>query len=134
MPETTKIIIAAGGLLGSHEDDVLRIAVIYRGRYDDWTLPKGHIEDGEAVEDAAIREVEEETGCLGEIIEIVRPVSYLAKGQPKIVVFYRMSLVKCEEFTPNDEISGVKWLTLDEALSQLSFDVDRALVTDVYSV
>lgn len=132
MAKKTKIIATAGGLLESRHDDALRIAVIYRERHDDWTLPKGHIEDGETIEDAAIREVEEETGCRGEVIEIVRPVAYLVNHQPKIVVFYRMAVIERGDFTPNEEVSAVMWLKPEEALAQLSYEVDRALVAEVY--
>lgn len=134
MPTPNKIITAAGGLIEARDDEVLTIAVIHRDRYDDWTLPKGHVEEGETIEEGAIREVEEETGCRGEIIEIVRPLSYLVKKQPKIVVFYRMALVERGELKPNDEVSMVKWMTPADAVSQLTHRIERRLIADVYGL
>ena len=49
----------AGGLLWKEE----RVAVIHRPRQDDWSLPKGRVDAGESWDAAALREVEEETGC-----------------------------------------------------------------------
>lgn len=134
MANQTKIDIAAGGLLESNDGDTLQIAIIHRGRYDDWTLPKGHIEGGETIEEAAIREVEEETGCRGEIIEIVNPVAYLVNRQPKIVVFYRMALLERGELKPNEEVSAVKWMSPTSAQRQLTYDIERSLIADTYGV
>ncbi len=134
MPESTTIDVASGGLLESRDSADLQIAVIHRSRYDDWTLPKGHLEAGETIEQAAIREVEEETGCRGEIIEIVPPIAYLVNGQPKIVVFYRMRLVERGEFTPDDEVSSVEWMKPAEALERLTHRVECNLVAGAYSL
>ena len=130
----TTIDIAAGGLLESSSSGQLQIAVIHRGRYDDWTLPKGHLDPGESIEEAALREVREETGCVAEIVEIVQPVSYLVNDQPKIVVYFRMRLLSDEGFTPSDEVSAVAWMTPSDACSRLSYQAEMALVADLYEV
>ncbi|MDA0676442.1 MAG: NUDIX hydrolase [Chloroflexi bacterium] len=132
MPEPTKIDVAAGGLLERGNGESLRIAVVHRGRYDDWTLPKGHLEEGETIEQAAIREVREETGCTGEITEIVQPVSYLVSGQPKIVVYYRMRLVHEGAFRPDDEVSAIEWMTPAEACEKLSYASEQQVVAGAY--
>lgn len=134
MPETTLIDVAAGGLLESGEGDGLKIAVVYTPRYDEWALPKGHIDPGETLEEAALREVEEETGCRAEIIEIVQPVAYLVKGQPKIVVFYRMRALDPSGFVPNEEITELLWLSPREAIAKLRHRQHQELVAKVYGV
>ena len=50
---------------------------MHRPRYDDWSLPKGKLERGEEWEQAALREVEEETGVRGELVRELDPVGYL---------------------------------------------------------
>ena len=132
MPEPTSIDIAAGGLLESGNGAELMLAVVHRSRYNDWSLPKGHLETGETLEEAALREVEEETGCTGKIIELVPPVAYLSNGQPKIVVFYRMKLVKRGDFKPNEEVSRIEWLSLTDAVNRLTYTGERELVASVY--
>lgn len=132
MPVPTSVDVSAGGLLESGDGAELVIALIHRSRYNDWSLPKGHLEDDETLELAALREVEEETGCTGEIIELVQPLAYLASGQPKIVVFFRMSLVKRGEFKPSEEVSRVEWLTPVDAATRLTYTGERELIASVY--
>lgn len=133
MINPTTVDIAAGGLLEHRSGDELRIAVVYRPKHDDWTLPKGHLDPGETLEQAALREVEEETGCRGEIVEIVQPNAYLVKKRPKIVAYYRIKLVGSPDFRPNDEVSEMLWLTPGEAVDKLTYEVDRDLVSRTYA-
>src|SRR3954469_1815307 len=78
---------AAGGLVVRPDG---RIAVIHRPRYDDWSLPKGKLDPGEDFETGALREVEEETGVRGTIVEELASTSYLdRKGRNKIVRWFR---------------------------------------------
>lgn len=130
----TEIDIAAGGLLEDGSGSDFRIAVIYRPKHDDWSLPKGHVDPGETIEEGALREVLEETGCTAEIIEIVQPTSYLVKGQPKIVVFYRMRVIDRPEFEPNKEVTNIKWLPPAEAVQQLYYRVERRVVKAAYDL
>ena len=55
-------VLAAGGVVVRGAGAAARIAVIHRPKYEDWTLPKGKLDPGEGFEQAALREVEEETG------------------------------------------------------------------------
>ena len=115
---------AAGGL-------ILReglVAVVHRGRYDDWSLPKGKLDEGESFEEAALREVREETGLDCELGEELEPVSYVdGKGRPKLVRYWMMTVVG-GEFEPNDEVDDLRWLVPSEAMILLSYPHDRELV------
>jgi 8-oxo-dGTP diphosphatase len=121
---------AAGGLVVRPDG---RIAVIHRPRYDDWSLPKGKLDPGETFEDGALREVHEETGVRGRILDELEPTSYVdRKGRDKIVRWYRMDIdSEPDEFAPNDEVDELRWLTPAEARELLSYDHDRALVETV---
>ena len=63
-----KYEVSAGGLLLRRRDSTYDALLIGRGVPRIWTLPKGHVETRESNEQAALREVHEETGCWGEII------------------------------------------------------------------
>src|SRR5436190_18320667 len=111
----TDEVRAAGCVL---VNDAGEIAVIYRPKYDDWTLPKGKLEPGETEEEAAVREVEEETGFVGELDDELGSVSYTDRhGRPKTVHYWRMN-VTGGEFSLNREVSELRWLPLHEAGDQ----------------
>jgi len=121
---------AAGGVVVRADG---LIAVIHRPRYDDWSLPKGKLEDGESFETGALREVEEETGIRGRILEELEPTEYVdRKGRDKIVRWYRMDLDgEPVAFAPNDEVDELRWLTPAEARDLLSYEHDRVLIETV---
>src|SRR5437660_1467874 len=73
----------AGGLLWKEE----RVAVIHRPRQDDWSLPKGRVDAGESWEEAALREVEEETGCEARIRSFAGAGVYVPRRTPRIALF-----------------------------------------------
>src|SRR4051794_40559637 len=115
---------AAGGV-------VLRngmVAVVHRPKYDDWSLPKGHVEEGETWEQAALREVEEELGIRARTVRALEPVRYRTpKGRDKEVRYWLMEPVE-GEFAPNDEVDEVRWVAPEEAGALLSYEADRTLV------
>lgn len=115
---------AAGGVLVRDG----RIALVHRPKYDDWSLPKGKLDDGESWEDAALREVREETGLQCALHEELDSVEYTdPKGRPKTVRYWRMEPIS-GEFAPNNEVDELRWLEPDEAARCLTYDHDRALV------
>ena len=117
-------MLAAGGLV--RKDG--KIAVVHRPRYDDWSLPKGKLDEGEGFEEAALREVREETGLVCRIDGHLGDTSYHdRKDRPKLVRYYAMS---CEsgEFAPNDEVDELRWLAPGEAADLLTYEYDRELV------
>lgn len=98
-----------------------------------WTFPKGHIENGETPQDAALREVEEETGCKCLIKEEIFKIHYnfTRKGHPveKDVQWYLMEKVSQGEFDRNNpEIYDIKWASLAEAKNLLTYPSDFKII------
>jgi 8-oxo-dGTP diphosphatase len=119
---------AAGGVVWRRGDHGLEIALVHRPRYDDWSLPKGKLDAGESFEEAALREVEEETGLrcrLGRDLGETRYRDH--KDRPKVVRYWAMDGGE-GEFTPNDEVDELRWIAIPEAKGMLSYDFDRDLL------
>ena len=122
------LIRAAGGIVirpvanGRYE-----VACIYREARGDWTFPKGKLDPGETFEQAALREVWEETGMHCEVIRFAGTTNYThRKGKPKIVAYYLMS-VDAGQFAANEEVDELVWLALELVRDRLTWDRDREL-------
>jgi 8-oxo-dGTP diphosphatase len=118
---------AAGGVV--RRDG--RIALVHRPRYDDWSLPKGKLVPGESWEQAALREVREETGLecvLGDELSSTRYRD--RKGRSKLVRYWSMDPVG-GEFEPNDEVDELRWLEPADAAGLLTYPHDRVLAQEI---
>jgi 8-oxo-dGTP diphosphatase len=121
-------VLAAGGLVTRLSDAGREVVVVHRPRYDDWGLPKGKLDKGEDFEQAALREVEEETGLRCKLGRPLGDTTYRdQKERAKLVRYFEME-PRGGEFTPNDEVDELRWLPLRDALDLLSYDFDRELV------
>jgi 8-oxo-dGTP pyrophosphatase MutT (NUDIX family) len=126
---------SAGGLVLDLAGDVPRGALI--GRTDRrgrllWSLPKGHIERGETAEQAAIREVAEETGIAGEIMAELGSVDFwfMAEGKRvhKTVRHFLMRATGGELSDADVEVTAVAWVPLPDITAQLAYPDERGLV------
>jgi 8-oxo-dGTP diphosphatase len=108
-----------------------RVALVHRPKYDDWTFPKGKLDPGEDFEQAALREVEEETGMrcrLGRELPSTRYVD--PKGRRKVVRYWQMEPLE-GDFAPNREVDELRWVAPPEARGLLSYDRDRDVLADL---
>jgi 8-oxo-dGTP diphosphatase len=123
-------IRAAGGLITRRgRDGGIELLVVHRPKYDDWSLPKGKLDEGETDEEAALREVEEETGYRCTLGEELPTVEYLDRdGRQKRVRYWRMQIVAEGPWSPNKEIDDRRWIPIDEADTLLTYAADRGLV------
>ena len=123
------MIEAAGGVVWkATAKGVGKVLLVHRPRYDDWSFPKGKLDPGESHRQAALREVEEETGFRCRTGDELPEARYAdRKGRPKRVRYWSMEPVE-GEFVPNDEVDEVRWLSLDEAAELLSYPHDRTVL------
>jgi 8-oxo-dGTP pyrophosphatase MutT (NUDIX family) len=123
------VIRAAGGIPWRRLDDErLEILLVHRPQYDDWTFPKGKNDEGESDEDAARREVEEETGLRVHLGPELPASEYIVKGQPKRVRYWVLSPENPDDAQPQHEIDELAWLDPDAAADRLSYERDRELL------
>jgi 8-oxo-dGTP diphosphatase len=124
------VVQAAGGIVWQgDEDGPAEIVLVHRPAYGDWTFPKGKLHPGESEEEAALREVEEETGLLCQLGADLGTTSYHdSRGRPKVVRYWEMTAVS-GRLSPANEIDDARWVPLGAADELLTYARDRALLT-----
>ena len=128
LPPSVEVVQAAGGLVVRRQDGELQIAVVHRPIHDDWSFPKGKLEEGETFEMAARREVHEETGMACRLVRFIGHTEYIdRKGRPKAVAYWVMA-VEGGSFAVNEEVDELQWKGLDEAARCLSYSRDQELL------
>jgi 8-oxo-dGTP diphosphatase len=120
-----KRIKAAGALLWRDGPQGPEIALIHRERYDDWSLPKGTAEPGEHALATALREVREETGHRVVLGRRLPNTEYEVLGRPKRVRYWAGHSTDTLEFSPNDEVDALEWVTPGEAAARLTNPLDQ---------
>lgn len=132
-PPDTTVIEAAGGIVERPTPEGPLIAVVLRDRHGaEWALPKGKRQAGESWQEAALREVHEETGLSPTIVALAGASTYVAAGSPKLVVYWRMRAAEVSPLVPNEETKRLNWLTPEEAVMTLTHPEQSELVSAVY--
>jgi 8-oxo-dGTP diphosphatase len=128
-------IVAAGGVVLERRNEKVRVVLIHRPKYRDWSFPKGKAEPGESVTETALREVKEETGLDCRIVQEFGAVRYkykTTKGnlRPKVVHYFLMEPVGGRLEAPGREADVAEWCDAAEASRKLTYERDRALLQE----
>jgi ADP-ribose pyrophosphatase YjhB (NUDIX family) len=124
---------SAGGLVVDH----LRGHAALIGRLDRrgrllWSLPKGHIEAGETAEQAAVREVEEETGIIGRVVAPLGTIDFWFVAEDrrvhKTVHHFLLRALGGELCDDDVEVAEVAWVPLGDLESRLAYADERRLI------
>lgn len=122
-------VLAAGALCWRMVEGRPKVLVVYRAAHADVSLPKGKLDPGETLPEAAVREIREETGLGITLGAPLGTVEYaLPNGRDKVVYYWSAEvndhMLELARFTPNDEIASLEWLTLKDARKKLSYEHD----------
>lgn len=127
----TKVRAAGGLVTRTDANGCIEVLVVHRARYDDWSFPKGKLDEGESFEDAALREVEEETGLACRVGAELPATNYRdARDRPKLVRYWHMEVVDGDirDYQFNTEIDDLRWVSLTTAFGLLTYRHDRELL------
>jgi 8-oxo-dGTP diphosphatase len=129
-------IHAAGAVLfrDGYPDSGPEFLVVHRNRYHDWSLPKGKLDRGETFEEAAAREVKEETGIKGKQIDYLGGVTYETNRRRLKLVRYWLLKAQKGSFKPNGEVDRVEWVGLHGAQALLTYNRDARLVERAHAM
>jgi 8-oxo-dGTP pyrophosphatase MutT (NUDIX family) len=123
---------SSGGAVISTRNGARYVALIATRGKTRWGLPKGAVAEGETSEQAALREVLEETGLQAEIVRPLDTIEYFFRAGDtlirKRVDFYLMRYLGGELTPQLSEVDDVEWVELSEAIQRASFESERKLL------
>ncbi|OGL39664.1 MAG: hypothetical protein A3C43_03255 [Candidatus Schekmanbacteria bacterium RIFCSPHIGHO2_02_FULL_38_11] len=135
---TKKVIeISSGGVIFKKSGNSFEIALISKRKGKIWCLPKGHVEEGEHLTETAVREVKEETGLTGEVLDKIGDIIYWYSNKDKKgdlikifkrVYFFLIKYINGETQNHDLEVEDVQWVTIEKACKILSYNTEKGIV------
>jgi 8-oxo-dGTP pyrophosphatase MutT (NUDIX family) len=133
-PPTLKNLVSSGGVLFRKSDEVFEVALVSIRGSRVWSLPKGIIERDEDQETTAAREVMEETGLKGEILEKIGQIAYWYFQKEKTVKvhktvhYFLMRYISGSTDDHDDEVDEARWVPLEDAFTTLNFRGEKEIM------
>lgn len=130
----TVIDQSAGGVIYRRDQAGVEVCLIATAQGKRWQLPKGGIDPGETTEQAAVREVREETGLKGTLIEKIAAIDFwFLEGPPavrhhKFVTFFLMRYERGDTADHDDEVDDARWFEITQAVRQATFANERQIL------
>lgn len=127
--DSGKTVLAAGAVMYRLTDaGDIEVAVVHRPRYDDWSLPKGKLDRGEALPVTARRELLEETGHECILGQSLGESNYRLKNGAFKRVWYWAARETGGEFVASDECDRMDWLSVSDAVERVSYELDQSVL------
>ena len=124
----------AGGIVYRKNDKEVEILLIQDAK-DRWTIPKGHIEEGEQAKETAAREIKEETGLVKlRVLNWLGKINFRYRRQQSLVlmtteIFLVEALGDTDKLKPEDWMNGIKWFSAQEALDKIEYeDIEKIIL------
>ena len=145
-PLRTERQVSAGGVVFRRTADGAEVVLICVGEKRRWQLPKGLVDEGESPEEAAAREVREEGGVEGTLVQPLETVEYWyvatrrARGGSERVRYHKFVHFFLFEYAAGDvrdhdhEVIEARWLPIDEARERLAFASERRVVAEAATI
>lgn len=128
--------ISAGGVIFKKEEGWYFVVLIAPKNKTVWTLPKGLIEKGETPEETAIREVKEETGCLGKIVQLIdkNHIWFYSKENNatirhhKLIYYYLLKFIKGDTAKHDNEVCEARWFKIERAIDTVTYISEKKIL------
>jgi 8-oxo-dGTP pyrophosphatase MutT (NUDIX family) len=128
--------VSAGGVVFRGDKGQIEVVIVSVGGQNRWQLPKGMVEKGESPETAAVREAREEAGVSSEVVQLIETIEYWYAGLDngirvrfhKRVHFFLLRYVSGDTKDHDWEVNEARWVPIDDATSQLTFDNERRVM------
>lgn len=131
--ENTVLVRSSGGVVVRKKNSSFQVLLIRKRGSSFWTLPKGHLEEGEKEEEAAAREVQEETGCFPRLGPRLGEISFTYERNGRIfeehVTFYLMGVEEEGPRSAEEEVEEARWFELSEAPRFLFYENERFILS-----
>lgn len=134
-PLTTVTAVSSGGVAFRLNNGQVEVALILVGPRARWQLPKGSVDTDESNEDAALREVREETGIEAELVTPLDRIEYwfyaTRGGQRvrfhKFVHFFLMRYRSGSVTDHDHEVEEARWVEINQAIEMLAYESEKTV-------
>lgn len=130
--EGVTVVRSSGGVVVRKRNSSFEVLLIRKRKSSFWTLPKGHLEEGEGEEDAAVREVQEETGCFPRLGPRLGEISFTYERDGRLfeehAAFYLMEGKGEGPRSAEEEVEEVRWFDLSQAFRLLFYENEQRIL------